>query len=49
VFENKIPKGMSGPNREEERDEWRKSYNKELRNLNSSYINVWIIKSRSIA
>jgi hypothetical protein len=46
VFENRVPKRIFGPKRDEVTGEWRKLHNEELRDLFSSPSIITIIKSR---
>jgi uncharacterized membrane protein len=46
VFENRVLRRIFGPKRDEVTGEWRKLYNKELRDLYSSLSIIRIIKSR---
>jgi hypothetical protein len=46
VFENRVLKKIFGPKRDEEKGEWRKLHNEELRDLYSSPSIIRIIKSR---
>jgi len=46
VFENRVPKRIFGPKRDEITGEWRKLYNEELNDLYSSPDIVRVIKSR---
>jgi hypothetical protein len=46
VFENRVLRRIFGPKRDEVMGEWRKLYNKELRDLYSSPNIITIIKSR---
>jgi hypothetical protein len=46
VFENRVPRRMFGPKRDEVTGEWRKLHNEELRDLYSSPSIIKIIKSR---
>jgi hypothetical protein len=46
VFENRVLRGIFGPNRDEVTGEWRKLNNEELRDLYSSPSLIRIIKSR---
>jgi hypothetical protein len=46
VFENKVPRRIFGPKRDEVTGEWRKLHNKELHDLYSSPNIITIIKSR---
>jgi hypothetical protein len=46
VFENRIPKIIFGPKRDEVTGEWRKLHNEELHNLYSSSDIVRQVKSR---
>jgi hypothetical protein len=48
VFENRVPRRIFGPKRNEVTGEWRKLHNEELRDLYSSPSIVRIIKSRRI-
>jgi hypothetical protein len=48
VFENRVPKRIFGPKRDEVTGGWRKLHNEELHNLNSSPSIMRIIKSRTI-
>jgi hypothetical protein len=45
VFENRVLR-IYGPKRDKVTGEWRKLYNEELHDLNSSPNIVWVIKSR---
>jgi hypothetical protein len=47
VFENRLPRRIFGPKRDEVTGEWRKLHNEELRDLYSSPSIIRIIKSRS--
>jgi hypothetical protein len=44
VFENRVLRRIFGPKRDEVMGEWRKLYNEELRDLNSSPSIIRIIK-----
>jgi hypothetical protein len=46
VFENRVLRRIFGPKRDDVNGEWRKLYNKELRDLYSSRSIIRIIKSR---
>jgi hypothetical protein len=46
VFENRVPRRIFGPKRDEVTGEWRKLHNEELRDLYSSSSIIRIIKSR---
>ena len=46
MFENRVPKRIFGPKRDEITGEWRKLYNEELNDLYSSPDIVRVIKSR---
>jgi hypothetical protein len=46
VFENRVPRRLFGPKRDEVTGEWRKLRNEELRELYSSPSIIRIIKSR---
>jgi hypothetical protein len=46
VFENRVPRRVFGPKRDEVTGEWRKLHNEELRDLYSSQSIIRIIKSR---
>jgi hypothetical protein len=46
IFENRVPRGIFGPKRDEVTGEWRKLHNEELRDLYSSASIIRIIKSR---
>jgi hypothetical protein len=46
VFENRVPRRIFGPKRDEATGEWNKLHNKELRDLYSSPGIIRIIKSR---
>jgi hypothetical protein len=46
VFENRVFRGIFGPNRDEVTGEWRRQYNEELDDLSSSPNIIWVIKSR---
>jgi hypothetical protein len=46
VFENRVPRRIFGPKRDEVTGEWRKLHNEELRDLYSSLSIVRIIKPR---
>jgi hypothetical protein len=48
VFENRVLRWIFGPKRDEVTGEWRKLYDKELRDLYSSLSIIRIIKSRRI-
>jgi hypothetical protein len=45
VFENRVPRKIFGPKRDEVTGEWRRRHNKELYDLYSPNI-IWVIKSR---
>jgi hypothetical protein len=46
VFENRVPRRIFGPKRDEVTGEWRKLHNEELRDLYSSPSIIRMIKSR---
>jgi hypothetical protein len=46
VFENRVPRRIFGPKRDEVTGEWRNLHNEELRDLYSSSCILRIIKSR---
>jgi hypothetical protein len=46
VFENRVPRRILGPKRDEVRGEWRKLHNEELHNLYSSPDIIRQVKSR---
>jgi len=46
VFENRVLRGIFGPERDEVIGEWRKIHNKELSDMYSSTNIIWVIKSR---
>jgi hypothetical protein len=47
MFEDKFPRGLSGPNREKETGEWKKKVHyEELHNFYSSPNNTRLVKSR---
>jgi hypothetical protein len=46
VFENRVPKRIFGPKRDEVTGRWRKLHNEKLRNLYSSPSIIRMIKSR---
>jgi hypothetical protein len=46
VFENRVPRRIFGPRRDEATEEWRKLHNEELNNLYSSPNIVRVIKSK---
>jgi hypothetical protein len=46
VFENRVLRGIFGPNRDEVMGDWRKLHNEELHNLYSSPHKIRMIKSR---
>jgi hypothetical protein len=46
VFENRVLRRIFGPKRGEMTDEWRKTLNEELNDLNSSVNIIRVIKSR---
>ena len=46
VFENRVLRGIFGPERDEVTGEWRKLHNEELKDLYCSPNIVWVIKSR---
>jgi hypothetical protein len=46
VFENRVPRNLFGPKRDEVTGEWRKLHNEGLRDLYSSPSIIIIIKSR---
>jgi len=46
VFENRMPRGIFGPNRDEVTGEWIKSHNEEVDDLYSSPNIIPVIKSR---
>jgi hypothetical protein len=46
VFENRVPRRIFGPRRDEVTEEWRKLHNEELHNLYSHPAIIWHIKSR---
>jgi hypothetical protein len=48
VFENRVPRKIFGPKRDEVTGQWRKLHNEELRDLYSSPSMIRIIKSRRI-
>jgi hypothetical protein len=48
VFENRVPRRIFGPKRDEVTGEWRKLYNEELRDLYSSSSIIRRIKSRGM-
>jgi hypothetical protein len=48
VFENRVPRRIFGPKRDEVTGEWRKLHNKELRDLYSLPSIIRIIKSRVV-
>jgi hypothetical protein len=48
AFENRVLRGIFGPERDEVTGEWRKLHNDELYDLYSSPNTVWVIKSRRI-
>jgi hypothetical protein len=45
VFENRVPRRIFGPKRDEMTGGWRKLYNEELRNLYSSPSKIRMVKS----
>ena len=47
VFENRVPRRLFGPKRDEIAGEWRKLHNEELSDLYCSPNIVWLIKSRT--
>jgi hypothetical protein len=46
IFENRVPRRIFGPNRDEEAIRWRKLHNEELHNLYSSPSIIRMIKPR---
>jgi len=46
VFENRVPRRLFGPKRDEVTGEWRKLHNEELSDLYCSPNIIWVIKSR---
>jgi hypothetical protein len=48
VFENRVLRRISGPNRDEVTGDWRKLHNEELHNVYSSPNIIRMIKSRRI-
>jgi hypothetical protein len=46
VFENRVLRKIFGPKRDEVKGEWRKSYNEELSDLNSSSNISRVMKSK---
>jgi hypothetical protein len=48
VFENRVPRRIYGPKRDEVTGDWRKVHNEELHNLYSSPNVIRMIKSRSV-
>jgi len=46
LFENWVLRRICGPKRDEVTVEWRKPYNEEFNDLDSSHNNVQVIKSR---
>jgi hypothetical protein len=48
VFENRVPRRIFGPKRDEVKGGWRKLHNEELHNLYSSPSVIKMIKSRRI-
>jgi hypothetical protein len=48
VFENKVPRRIFGPKRDEVTGKWRRLHNKELYALYSTPNIIWVIKSRRL-